>query len=180
MKFKVLSLILFIFSNSLANASDKYQMQKEIENILHAYNTKNHDALNKHIDSTFGVYIIINQNNQIYWIHRKNICLESECMSSYNLIAPYSQLLLEQTVDSQNLIIDKKNLHILTKTIRRHRLDKTIDFTSLNLQNIWEVESKSMRAVVKFDEVDNFGRDRLILYMSLLNGKWVLTMIDFS
>lgn len=158
-------------------------LRETINNVLNAYNQKNQDVLNEYIDTKFGIYYILNQNNQIYWIHRKIICLSSDCMNSYNLKTPYSQILLEQKLDSLsigNSSIDKKDLHILTKTIRNYRQGNDLNIKKLNFQHIWEVESKSVRVEVRLSDINNFGQEKFVFYLSPINKKWHLTIIDFS
>lgn len=174
--------LLFSLNYSSLKASDSdLLLKRTIESILHAYNEKNQVLLNEYIYPKWGMYYILNQNNEIYWIHRKIVCLNSECMNSYNMEAPYSQILLEQKTDPlPQLSIDKKNLHILTKTIRNYRQDKEINTKNINLQYIWEVESKSVRVEVIFEVIDSFGRSKFVFYLTLLDRKWYLSIIDFS
>lgn len=184
MKKKIYILLLFALSNILLKASNNDLLLREtISNVLNAYNQKNQDVLNEYIDSKFGIYYILNQNNQIYWIHRKIICLTSNCMNSYNLNTPYSQILLEQKLDSlsfKNFSIYKKDLHILTKTIRNYKQENDLNIKKLNFQHIWEVESKSVRVEIKLSDIDNFGQEKFVFYLSLINKRWHLTIIDFS
>lgn len=196
---KFIIYILFLCPLSIlsqpANLPSQDRLELAVFSIIEAYNTKNDIALNRYINSEIGVYFILKANGKDYLLHRGQICLQKECINEYNFPVPYGQILLEQRLDTtqviqytisdwsqedpKNIVIDKKEIHILTDIIRRSKLQHKLGISNIDLRDIWKLESNSIRIRVHKDSY-TFGSGKFTFYLSYLNNNWYLSAIYFN
>lgn len=189
-----MKIIIYIFSTlfipllSFASNDKQVEFEQTVKSVIRHYNEKDDILLNSYIDPESGIYIILKSNSEQYWVHRSQICLSKDCISKLNLPNPYGQILLEQKLDTSflnlnlseiadsTLVIDKKELHILTNTVRQFKQDQNTYISNEELRKIWKIESNSKRIAVS-TLGETLGDRKFTFYLSYLNKNWYLSTI---
>lgn len=191
-------ILLFLIIPSCIYASEVEKVNRlnsAIQKVIELYNDKNDTLLNQYIHPDIGIYFIIKSKTQDYWLHRRLICTTPNCISEYNMPNPYRQLLLTQKINAdqpyhflnneshiaptEGILIDEKDIHILTNTIRKYKQNNNFKITSEELRQIWRMEANSKRIrVLQSGHV--LGEGKLTFYLSYLNNNWYLSTIYFN
>lgn len=177
--------------------------EQSIQCIIDLYNQKDAENLNQFIHSEIGLYFLYSIGSTPRWTNQKEIYLDTIYRAELEL--PYwdRETLAFQKIDAKLPVIPIENIEIFTENTRlglffvdniefQHRLsywagvetenevfDK--DLKHKNLSEIGKIKKfeKETRYIAATWKDISENTDSFCFYITKIDGKWYLTMIDF-
>lgn len=201
--FIILTLILFSGCSSLQG---QYKdVEQFVKKIVKIYNEKNSDKFNQLINKNTGLFFITTTGSNNSWSKVQSVCLDKKCTESIGI--PYQSFLEDYKTGDLNLNniefteqsffecekIEKYGIFVSSEN-KFHTLSESVSFFMENSFNILgeklehkkknelenelktfkKIETKSRRVTV------NSKSGTFIFYITSINGKWYLSIIDFA
>ena len=197
----ILLLFTFLFSN--AQSEKEKEFQKTVNQIISAYNKKNNVLFNKFINKENGIYFLIKNGVYEFWNHRSAV-LFNDTIGKEKLPFPYHSIMLEQKLSSNytlnyapypvfncntkkiknGLFADTNyKVNIMSNLIKRYIKfnDIGLDKNDLknDLKNVNKIEATS-RKIIVFGKNNSKWGENFIFYLTYINKKWFISIIDFA
>ncbi len=199
-----------LFSGCGSLQGQNKEVEQFVKKVVQTYNDKNSDKFNQLINKNAGLTLIttIGPNNS--WLKMQKVCLDKKCLdhqSSESAGIPYQSLLEEYKTGDLNLNaiefteksyfecdkIEKQGIFVSSEN-KFHALSESVHFFLENSPKILgeELEPKKKNELIKdigkFKKLETKSRrvtvnskdGTFIFYMTLIEGKWYLTVIDFA
>ena len=182
-----MKVFVLLISPALAAAQSPKEMnfQNTAKAVVQKLATRDSAGLSKFIDTTVGVYILYRIGVQDQYKQYKRVNFKDSAYPNapfYDEVKltklEYSPLPAFDCAKSKwnkygSFVDTTKTDQLLSKTARRLVLYKKKKITPKAIQSLIELESRSRRIIV----ANKSGKD-LVFYLTLINNKWYLTMID--
>lgn len=204
----LLTSILFSGCGSLQGQNK--DVEQFVKKVVEIYNEKNSEKFNQLIDKNSGLTLITTTGPNNSWLKVQKLCLDKKCLdngTAESAGAPYQSLLEEYKTGDLNLNaiefteksffkcekIEKQGIFVASEN-KFHALSESINFFLENSPKILgeELEAKKKNELVKdigkFKKMEAKSRrvtvnskdGTFVFYMTNINGKWYVTVIDFA
>jgi hypothetical protein len=186
MKFKLHVFILLTFLSSMPCSGQSYREQQflsVLETVVSALAHRDSTTLSKYIDSETGVYILNRIGLTDTYMHfpamgfsdttYPNVPFYDEVKLSpiaYSKLPTYD---CDKWTQTGTFVDTTKVDHLLSEIANGLNKVKKNSVPSEKIRMIYNLEKRSRRIVI----ADN-GGDELIIYLSFIKNRWVLTIID--
>ncbi len=203
MKYTTTILLFFFCSYTYSQVDKETAFKNAVEDILNAYNKKNATAFNKFVSKKEGIYFLVKNGVYEFWNKRKQIQFKINNDSSY-LPYPYSSMLYEQklptnysitysaypnfncnsTKNKVGLFIDtsyKTNSfsNLIKKYIKYNDIGLEKNDLKKDLHKVKILESTSRKILIMSNKKTKWS-ENFIFYLTYINQKWYITVIDFA
>ena len=196
-------LISSIESNKTVN---DIKLTEFIQKVYTVYNTKDTKELNRLFNPEIGVYFLHRLGAYDMYRHKDDFCFDNSCSDDYKFLTYEKEILDNQKfsipaqplTSTENIIegeeIKKEGIYVVDNSTTDHLLSNVIKrrikiaeeeeipilIEDVNgfIENIIELESSSKRIVFAEEKIDYYGNS-FAFYVSLIDNKWYLTIIDF-
>lgn len=204
----LLTSILFSGCGSLQGQNK--DVEQFVKKVVETYNEKNSEKFNQLIDKNSGLTLITTTGPNNSWLKVQKLCLDKKCLdngTAESAGTPYQSLLEEYKTGDLNLNtiefteksffecdkIEKQGIFVASEN-KFHALSESINFFLENSPKILgeELEAKKKNELVKdigkFKKMEAKSRrvtvnskdGTFVFYMTNINGKWYVTVIDFA
>ena len=199
-----------LFSGCGSLQGQNKDVEQFVKKVVETYNEKDSDKFNQFIDKNTGLTLITTTGPNNTWLKVQKVCLDKKCLDNGTAEPagiPYQSLLEEYKTGDLNLNtiefteksffecekIEKQGVFVASEN-KFHALSESINFFLENSPKILgeELDAKKKNELVKdigkFRKIEAKSRrvtvnskdGTFIFYITNINGKWYLTVIDFA
>ncbi|KPE49013.1 hypothetical protein [Chryseobacterium indologenes] len=199
-----------LFSGCGSLQGQNKDVEQFVKKVVETYNEKDSDKFNQFIDKNTGLTLITTTGSNNTWLKVQKVCLDKKCLDNGTAEPagiPYQSLLEEYKTGDLNLNtiefteksffecekIEKQGIFVASEN-KFHALSESINFFLENSPKILgeELDAKKKNELVKdigkFRKIEAKSRrvtvnskdGTFIFYITNINGKWYLTVIDFA
>ncbi len=186
-RFTTVLLTLFLHFSCIAQTTKEEQFKVTLHQLVIAFSKQESKIVAKYIDQKVGIYQLDRIGVYDHYNHLKTITfsdttypniLFKKCKNVKFLTLKYAQL---PTWDCDKGVWSKKGLfvdttkkdHILSNICKQRKKYIPENIPNKLIRFFYDLENESRRVVL----FDNNGIE-LVIYLSYLDGKWYLTMVD--